>query len=53
MEDALLAGSPNNTGRGGNNTPDDGRFLGSKSFDLGEEEAVPYTHLTLPTTERV
>lgn len=23
---------------GGNNTPDDGRFLGSKSFDLGEEE---------------
>ena len=38
MEDALLAGSPNNTGRGGNNTPDDGRFLDSKSFDMGEEE---------------
>lgn len=36
MEDALLAGSPNNDGTGGGNTPGDKPF--SKSFDMGEDE---------------
>ena len=35
VEDALLAGSPNNDGTGGDHTPGGGF---SKSFDMGDED---------------
>lgn len=36
LESEMLAGSPNNNGDGGDDTPGGGNF--SKSFDMGEDE---------------